>query len=257
MSNTEITAFVANLTLHGEHEPMTYDDAFYTLNEWVKEGMELPEGLTARILADEWNSMIECERSITMSNESKKMIVPCDVEIRRFYRMYVTVGEDASDQEIADAVHSELREASDQDAILTPDPDLDIEARDVLEIHPDVDGSRWVCVDEPFENDSINGATRESDMRRVARSAMNILRLTRPDRKLAIGYVKPNDKTIERYTEWQRNRHGIRTGDEYFLVWDCAPDYTHTPELLYAVNVSIDSLLCAAWELFGLLSKKF
>lgn len=192
------------------------------------------------------------------NNENKtRMVVPCDVAIRRFYRMYVTVGKDAGDQEIANAVHSELREASDPDAILTPDPDLDIEPRDVLEIHPDMDGCWWDCEDEPFENDSIKGATRESDMRRVARSAMNMLRLARPDRKLTIGYVKPNDKTIERYTEWQRKRHGIRTGEEYFLVWDCAPDYTDTSDLLYAVNVTADSLLTAAWELFGLLGKKF
>jgi len=193
------------------------------------------------------------------NNENKgKMVVPCDVAIRRFYRMYVTVDRDASGKEITDAVHGELLAANDQDAILTPDPDLDIEAHDVLEINPDTDGCWWDDAGEPFNDVMSKDAERESMMRRVARSAMNMLRLARPDRKLAIGYVKPDDKQIERYTDWQCRRNHIYTGNEYFLVWDCAPDWeTDNPDLLYAVNVSADSLLCAAWELFELLSKKF
>ena len=192
-------------------------------------------------------------------NENKtRMVMPCDVAIRRFYRMYVTVGKDASDQEIADAVHGELLAANDQDAILTPDPDLDIEAHDVLEITPDVDGCWWDDADGPFTDVTSKVAKRESEMRRVAKSAMNMLRLARPDRRLVVGYVKPNDKTIGRYTDWQRRRNHLYAGNEYFLVWDCAPDWeTDKPDLLYAVNVSADSLLTAAWELFELLSKKF
>lgn len=193
------------------------------------------------------------------NNESKtRMVVPCDVAIRRFYRMYVTVDRDAGDQEIADAVHGELLAANDQDAILTPDPDLDIEAHDVLEIRPDEDGSWWDGSDEPFADVTTKASKRESEMRRVARSAMNMLRLARPDRKLGIGYVKPDDKQIERYTDWQRQRNHIHTGLEYFMVWDHSPDWdTDEPELLYAVDVTADSLLTAAWELFELLSKKF
>lgn len=191
------------------------------------------------------------------NNENKTMmVVPCDVAIKRYYRMYVTVDRDADAKAIEDAVHGELLAANDQDAILTPDPDLCIEAHDVLEIMPDEDGAWWDDADEPFENDSIKGATRDSEMRRIARSAMNMLRLATPNRKLKIGYVVPNDKTIGRYTEWQRMSKGILTGNEYFLVWDCEP-YTEPPRLLYAVNVSADSLLTAAYELMELLHRKF
>ena len=191
------------------------------------------------------------------NNESKaKMVVPCDVAIRRFYRMYVTVGEDAGKQEIEDAVHGELLAAYDQDDILTPDPDLDIETHDVLEINPDADGAWWEGADGPFADVTSKDAERESKMRRIARGAMNMLRLARPERKLTVAYIKPNEKDIERYTEWQRRSKGIVTGDEYFLVWDCEP-YEEPPRLLYAVNVTADSLLTAAGELFGLLGRKF
>ena len=54
----EIHAFVANLTLHADNEPITYNDAFIAITEWTKEGIEIPEGLTAQILADTFNGMI-------------------------------------------------------------------------------------------------------------------------------------------------------------------------------------------------------
>ena len=193
------------------------------------------------------------------NNENQgKMIVPCDVAIKRFYRMYVTVSQDAGYQEIEDAVHSELLAAPDQDAILTLDPDLDIEGHDVLEITSDDDDAWWVDAERLPADALTLEARRESKMRRIARSAMNMLRLARPDRKLTIGYIKPNEKDIERYTEWERERNHIRKGGEYFLVWDCAPDWnTDRPDLLYAVDVSIDSLLTAAYELMELLHRKF
>ena len=87
---------------------------------------------------------------------------------------------------------------------------------------------------------------------------MKLLKCVRPERNLGIVYVKPNAETIGQFTDWQRTRNHIHTGCEYFLVWDYSPDWeTDDPDLLYVVDVSADSLLTAAWELFGLLSKKF
>ena len=54
-------AFVASVflaTTEGR-EPMTYNDAFVCLCEWLKEGVELPKTLTAKKLADLWNDMLE------------------------------------------------------------------------------------------------------------------------------------------------------------------------------------------------------
>lgn len=263
MSSLDITNFVASFMLGEEHTPMTYEDARYTFDEWVKEGMELPEGLTPEIFADEWNGQIEHERSMIMnSKESKtRMVTPCDVTIRRFYRMYVTTDKDAGADEVRAAARQELMDANDPDALLTPDPDLDIEIGDIEWISPDEDGSWWD--DEDAQGVKRNAATpreaeRASKMKRIAKSAMNMIRIARPERKIVIEYVKPTDHDIERYTEWERKRNALRTGDEYFLVWDTDPHWdTDRADLLYAVNVSIDSLLTAAYELLELLHRKF
>ncbi len=69
-----------------------------------------------------------------------KIVVPCDVEIRRFYRTYVTVDEDTSDAEIVRKAKAEILEH--QDAVLTPDPDLDIEAHDIFAVNPNRDS--WI-----------------------------------------------------------------------------------------------------------------
>lgn len=86
-----------------------------------------------------------------------KIVVPCDVEIRRFYRTYVTVDEDTSDAEIVLKAKAEILEH--QDAVLSPDPDLDIEERDILNVCPD--SENWLedmdDADEPYTPSSYNG----------------------------------------------------------------------------------------------------
>ena len=99
---------------------------------------------------------------------------------------------------------------------------------------------------------------RAYDMKVIAGSALKLLKYTRPERNLGITYIKPNAETIEQFTDWQRRRNHLHTGSEYFLVWDYSPDWeTDEPDLLYAVDVSADSLLTAASELMILVSRKF
>lgn len=57
-------------------------------------------------------------------------------------------------------------------------------------------------------------------------------------------------------TEWERKYHQIVRNDEYFWIWNT--DTGDQPwELLYAVNVTGDSLVTAASELMNLLARKF
>lgn len=56
------------------------------------------------------------------------------------------------------------------------------------------------------------------------------------------------------FTPWQIYYHGIKSGIEYFLIYE--PDPETGKHLLYTVNVSGDSNLTAAWELFDLASRK-
>ena len=56
------------------------------------------------------------------------------------------------------------------------------------------------------------------------------------------------------FTPWQMYYHGIKSGIEYFLIYE--PDPETGRHLLYTVNVSRDSCLTAASELMDLASRK-
>lgn len=62
LNHEELKSFVA-VTILGEsdRQPLSVDDAFIALSEWVKEGMELPEGITAQALSDEWNRQLAAD----------------------------------------------------------------------------------------------------------------------------------------------------------------------------------------------------
>lgn len=62
LNHDELSSFVA-VTILGEsdRQPLSVDDAFIALSEWVKEGVELPEGITAQALSDEWNRQLSGE----------------------------------------------------------------------------------------------------------------------------------------------------------------------------------------------------
>lgn len=56
---TELSSFVASILLGDpEREPLTCEAAFLALVNWIAEGVELPAGITAAALADEWNAQI-------------------------------------------------------------------------------------------------------------------------------------------------------------------------------------------------------
>lgn len=60
LNHEELISFVASCLLGElECEPLSVDDAFVALYEWVKEGVELPEGITAKALSDEWNRQLQ------------------------------------------------------------------------------------------------------------------------------------------------------------------------------------------------------
>lgn len=68
-----------------------------------------------------------------------KLIVPCNVTIKRFYRAYAEVDENATDEEIRKAMIEAILEH--QDAELVEDPDLEIEEHDICYIEIDHDAA--------------------------------------------------------------------------------------------------------------------
>ena len=57
----EFRAFVASCTYGAEREMMSYKDAEYTMEEWRKEGVEIPEGLTPYYFSTIWNEFMKGE----------------------------------------------------------------------------------------------------------------------------------------------------------------------------------------------------
>ena len=80
--------------------------------------------------------------------EKRKLIVPCDVAIKRFYRMYVVVDEEATEDQVKAKAVEMLTDGRDPDKELTPDPDLDMEPHDICWVNPDFEGSWTEAEDE-------------------------------------------------------------------------------------------------------------
>ena len=91
-----------------------------------------------------------------------KLIVPCDVAIKRFYRMYVEVGEDATEDEVKAKAVEMLTDGRDPDKELTPDPDLDMEPQDICWVNPDFEGS-WTEEEEAEMKQAFEEMNRKDD----------------------------------------------------------------------------------------------
>ena len=86
-----------------------------------------------------------------------KIIVTAEVCIKRFYRAYVEVAENATGLEIKKALLEQILE--EQDAALAEDPDIEIEAGDIVSIAPDYDGA-WSEEDEQDMKDALEKLRR-------------------------------------------------------------------------------------------------
>lgn len=73
------------------------------------------------------------------------MVIPVDVAIKRFYRCYVRVPENATDEQVEQKVRDMIVE--EQDSVLTEDSDLEIENHDIEINDIDWDGG-WEDDDE-------------------------------------------------------------------------------------------------------------
>jgi len=96
---------------------------------------------------------------------------------------------------------------------------------------------------------------KHAEINQCINYVQGILNTIRPKKKWRIYYDKMNPENICQYTEWQRQYHGIRTGDEYIFIRE---DDEHGDfHLLYVVNVSAESTLFAMSNLMKLLADKF
>jgi len=99
---------------------------------------------------------------------------------------------------------------------------------------------------------------RTEQMERVATQMETIVKENGRRNDIAITYCEMDAESIADFTEWERDRNELFIGHEYFLIWEVPDPYAIDPfHLLYAVNVSADSVLTAVAELMNLVSRKF
>lgn len=104
--------------------------------------------------------------------------------------------------------------------------------------------------------------TRKNDLAEVAASIQNMVRSYSNSANVMIRFVPElGESDIENLylTPFQIEYFRIRECEDYFMIFEDILEDTsgHRPCLLYVVNVSGDSVLTAASELLGLVSKKF
>ncbi len=99
---------------------------------------------------------------------------------------------------------------------------------------------------------------RTEQMNRVASQMDTIVKENGRRKDIAITYCEMDAESIADFTDWQCQKNKLFIGNEYFLIWEVPGPYAIEPfHLLYAVNVSADSVLTAVAELMNLVCRKF
>ena len=95
-------------------------------------------------------------------------------------------------------------------------------------------------------------------MKRVASQMDTIVKKNGRRKDIAITYCEMDAESLADFTDWQCQKNKLFIGYEYFLIWEVPDTYAIKPyHLLYAVNVSADSVLTAVAELMNLVYRKF
>jgi len=93
---------------------------------------------------------------------------------------------------------------------------------------------------------------KQLQMNQCLSCVRQIMNIVRPEKKWRMEYQQVTETSLAKFTPFAQRYFHILTGDEYIFIWD--EEYN---DLLYAVNVSADSVMTALSELMSLLSYKF
>ena len=99
---------------------------------------------------------------------------------------------------------------------------------------------------------------RTEQMEHVATQMETIVKENGRRDDIAITYCEMDAESLADFTDWQCQKNKLFIGHEYFLIWEVPDPHAIDPfHLLYAVNVSGDSVLTAVAELMNLVCRKF
>lgn len=91
---------------------------------------------------------------------------------------------------------------------------------------------------------------KAAQMDEAIKRVLEITKITRPECDTRIVYLRVTDENIDWCNDWDRRRFGIHVGDERILVGKRGEG------ILYALNVSGDSVMQSVAELTDLLAGK-
>ena len=100
--------------------------------------------------------------------------------------------------------------------------------------------------------------TREENLQHIASVVEDlIINFGRRD-DVMITFCKLTKERLSQFSEWDITRFALEGGNEYFIIWEPERTEIGAPlSVLYAVNVTVDSYLTAAYELLELVHRKF
>lgn len=99
---------------------------------------------------------------------------------------------------------------------------------------------------------------RTKALEHVAETVQNMIRQHGRRKDIEITFYKVDDEVIESFTDFERNKHHLLTGEEMFFIFEVPDPGDIDPQhLLYTKCVTADSILTAAAELMDLVSHKF
>lgn len=100
--------------------------------------------------------------------------------------------------------------------------------------------------------------TRTDSLNHIASTIEDMIRECGRRQDIIITFATLNDESISDFSDWNRKYHHLYTGEEVFCIWEMIEtEIGFDKGLLYAVDVSGDSLMTAAGELMDLVSRKF
>ena len=127
------------------------------------------------------------------------------------------------------------------------------DVQEIVKVDPQ-DVERIVKVRKEEQEAEMRKAQRETEMRKLTEWCKSIVREFGRRKDINITYDCPDETTIQKYTDYQREYHHIVTGSEYFLIWDIGKE---KPHLLYVKDVTANSALTSAAELMEVAARKF
>ena len=205
LNREELVSFVASCLLgESEREPLSVDAAFVALSEWVKEGVELPEGITAQALSDEWNRQLSGDTTPENHSALRRYVVQYGADGEYPPRLTTYAAELAED----------VLKAEKQFAAKHPD-------KQIVRIIPVLDESRaFLLYGAGAWTDEENEEYRKKLQENQSKAAIEHEEARRIVSAYSLEeFCREQEYAARRAAEDTPNADGVHVGDIFYACW--------------------------------------